>query len=128
MHGLAIAAPTVETFGPGTVNCESLGGTQFDCLLAASTITQGNGNVATFSVDLLPPGEQALFRHWCLSDSDDCTVTVMGSRDSPESSRLSAVTSVHWTRLSMPLNDAAAAAMAPSPSTDTSGPTIPSAR
>ena len=55
----AIASPAVQTFGPGKVSCESLDGTQMDCLLAASWITQGNRNVATFSLASLPRGEHA---------------------------------------------------------------------
>ena len=106
-----IASPEIETFGPGTVDCQTLAATQTDCLLAASRITQGNRNVATFSLESLPRGEQTLFIKWCLATTDGCVVTVTGRREAPESTRLSTVTSVHWTRLSAPVNDAAARAL-----------------
>ncbi len=120
----AIASPAVQTFGPGKVDCQPLVGTQMDCLLATNMITQDNRNVATFSVDLLPPGEPALFRKWCLAAMDDCTVTLTGRRASPQSTRLSTVISVHWTRLSAPLNEATARAVEKASSTNITGPGI----
>ena len=118
----AIASPTVQTFGPGKVNCQPLIGTQMDCLLAAGRIAPDNRNVAAFGLDLLPPGDQALFRKWCLAAGDDCSVTVTGRRASPQSTRLSTVTSMHWTRPSAPLDEAAARAVEKTSSTDTAGP------
>ncbi len=120
----AIASPAVQTFGPGKVNCQPLVGTQMDCLLATNMIAQDNRNVATFSVDVLPPGEPALFRKWCLAAGDDCSVTVTGRRASPQSTRLSTVTSVHWTRPSAPMDEATARAVERASSTDTAGPAI----
>jgi hypothetical protein len=116
----AVAAQAVQTFGPGQVNCQALTGTRVDCLLGANRLTRDNRNVATFSVTALPRGEQGLFRQWCLAAADECTVTVTGRRASPASTRLSSVTTVHWTRLSAPLNQAAARA-AGKASTDTVG-------
>jgi hypothetical protein len=120
--GQAGAAEAVQTFGPGKVNCQALAGTQVDCLLAADRVTQGNRNVATFGVTALPRRDQALFRKWCLAAANECTVTVTGLRDSPDSSRLSTVTSVHWTRLSAPMNEAAARAAQKALATDATGP------
>ena len=126
LAGLAVqtrhdaAAEAVQTFGPGQVNCQALSGTRVDCLLSANRMTRDNRNVATFSVMALPRGEQALFRKWCLTTADECTVTVTGRRASPQSTRLSTVTSVRWTRLSAPVNQAAARA-AGKASTDTTG-------
>lgn len=117
----AIASPPVQTFGPGKVSCQRLAGTQMDCLLAADRITQSSGNVATFSLDLLPPGQRTLLRKWCLAASDECTVTVTGRRASLQSTRLSAVTSVHWTRPNAPMDEAAAQAFAKAPSADMTG-------
>ena len=97
--GLAEAAP--ETFGPGKVDCQRLGAGQFDCLLTSLRITQDGNNVATFSLATLPAAEQAMFQKWCSTAADDCTVDIQGTRQAPESSRLSAVTSVRWTRLSL---------------------------
>ena len=117
--GQAVAAPAVQTFGPGQVNCQALTGTRVDCLLTASRVTRDNRNVATFSVTALPPNEQAPFSKWCLTTADECTVTVTGRRDSPQATRLSTVTSVRWTRLSAPVDQAAA--RAGEAATDTSG-------
>ncbi len=75
----AAAAQAMQTFGPGQVNCEALGGTQVDCLLAAGLVTPDNSNVATFSVGVLPQDEQALFRRWCVDTANECTVTVTGA-------------------------------------------------
>ena len=119
----ALASPSVQTFGPGKVSCQPLAGTQVDCLLAASRITDDR-NVTTFDVSLLPRRDQALFRKWCLAGTDSCIVTVTGRRMSPQSTRLSAVTSVHWTRLSEPENDAAARGADKASSTDTTGAAI----
>jgi hypothetical protein len=116
------AAEAVQTFGPGQVNCQALTGTRVDCLLAANRVKRDNRNVATFSVTALPRHEEALFRRWCLAVADDCTVTLRGRRVSPQSTRLSSVASVHWTRLSAPMNDVAAVAAA-KPST-----TVPAIR
>ncbi len=104
----SVAAESVQTFGPGKVNCQALTGTRVDCLLAADRVTNDNRNVATFSFAALPRGEQALFRRWCVAAASGCTVTVTGRRASPQSSRLSTVTSVHWTRLTAPVNESAA--------------------
>jgi hypothetical protein len=109
----AIAAQAIQNFGPGPVNCQALTGTQVDCLLATSRVTQDNRNVATFSVSALPPGGQALFRKWCLAVANECTVTIMGRLASPQSTRISVVTSVRWTRLSAPVDQAAARAAPP---------------
>ena len=117
----AIASPALQTFGPGKVNCQRLAGTHMDCLLAASRITQSSGNVATFSLDLLSPGQQTLFRKWCLAASDYCTVTLKGRRATLQSTRLSAVISVHWTRPSAPVNEEAARVLEKAPSTDMAG-------
>jgi len=117
----AIASPAAETFGPGTVNCQHLMGIQVDCLLAASRITQGNRNVAAFTVETLPRGERALFRKWCLTTADDCDVTLTGRRTSPQSTRLSTVMSVRWTRPGSPVNQAAARALEQASSTNTAG-------
>ncbi len=108
--GLAEAAS--ETFGPGKVDCQRLGAGQFDCLLTSFRITRNGNNVATFSLAALPAAEQALFQRWCSTADDDCTVTIQGARQTPESSRLSAVTSVRWTRLQPPRTQAAARASA----------------
>lgn len=124
----AVAAQVVQTFGPGEVSCEALKGTQADCLLAANRVTPDNRNVATFSVTALPPDEQALFRKWCVAIANECTVTVTGQRASPLSSRLSSVTSVHWTRLSAPVNESAARAAATLSTTDITKSTIRPAR
>jgi hypothetical protein len=120
----AVAAQVVQTFGPGEVSCQALTGTQVDCLLAANRMTPDNRNVATFSVTALPRDEQALFRKWCVATANECTVTVTGQRASPQSSRLSTVTSVHWTRLSAPMNESAARAAATLSTTDTTGSAI----
>ncbi len=110
----ARAAEPILTFGPGKVSCQPLTGTQMDCLLASSRITDER-NVASFGVDSLPPGDQALFRKWCLSGSDACSVTLTGRRESVQSTRLSAVTSVHWTRPSAPENEEVARTADPTP-------------
>ncbi len=114
----AAAAQAVQTFGPGQVNCQALTGTRVDCLLGANRVTRDNRNVATFSVSALPRRDQALFRKWCLTTADECTVTVTGRRTSPQSTRLSTVTKVRWTRYSAPVDQAAARA-AGKASTDT---------
>jgi hypothetical protein len=124
----AAAAEAVQTFGPGEANCQALFGTQVDCLLAANRVTQDNRNVATFSVTALPLGEQASFRKWCVAVANECTVTVTGRRASPQATRLATVTSVHWTRLSPPVDDVAARVAATTSSTDTTGPAIRAAR
>ena len=46
----AVAAQSVQTFGPGQVNCQALTGTRVDCLLGANRLTRDNRSVATFSV------------------------------------------------------------------------------
>jgi hypothetical protein len=116
----AVAAKDIQTFGPGQVDCQALSGTQVDCLLAASLVIQDNRNVATFSVSALPRGEQGLFRQWCVAVANECTVTVMGRLASPQSTRISVVTSVRWTRLSAPVDQAAARAAGAAPP-DTNG-------
>jgi hypothetical protein len=116
----AAAAQAVQTFGPGQVNCQALTGTRVDCLLAASRVKRDNRNAATFSLTALPRGEQATFRKWCLTAADECTVTVTGRRASPQSTRLSTVTRVRWTRLNAPMDQAAARA-AGKAETDTIG-------
>jgi hypothetical protein len=116
-----VAAQAVQTFGPGQVNCQAMTGTRVDCLLAATRVTAGNRNVATFGVTALPRGQQALFRKWCLSVANECTVTVTGRRASPQSSRLSTVTAVHWTRLSPPVNESAARVAAKASATEPTG-------
>jgi hypothetical protein len=123
----AVAAEAVQTFGPGKVNCQALAGTQVDCLLAANRVTQDNRNVASFSVTDLPHSAQALFRKWCLASANECEVTVTGQLASPQSSRLSTITSVHWTRLSAPVNDLAARVTGQKSTTDVTGPAIKSA-
>lgn len=111
----AHATPAVQTFGPGKVSCQPLYGTHMDCLLSASRVTDGH-DVTTFDVTLLPTRQQALFRRWCVAGTDACTVTVAGRREAPQSTRLSSVTSVRWTRRSAPGNEAAARAAAAAPS------------
>ena len=106
----ALAAPPVQTYGPGDVSCQLLVGTRMDCLLAASRITHGNKNVVSFGLDALPRGEPDLFRKWCLAASDNCVVTITGRRASPLSTRLSVVTSIHWTRFDAPTSNSAARA------------------
>ncbi len=108
----ALAAAASETFGPGKVNCQRLGGGEFDCLLTSLRITQGGNNVATFSLAALPAAEQTTFQEWCSSVGDDCTVKIQGTRQAPGVSRLSTVTSIRWTRLHTPRNQAAARAAA----------------
>lgn len=93
----ALASPTIQTFGPGTVSCQALAGTQMDCLLSADRITN-DISVVSFDLGLLPHRDQALFRKLCLAATDVCTVTLSGRRVSAESTRLSVVTSVHWIR------------------------------
>ena len=108
----ALAASPLETFGPGKVDCQRLGAGQFDCLLTSLRITRNGNNVATFSLATLPAAEQAMFQKWCSTAADDCTVNIQGKRQTPEGSRLSTVTSVRWTRLEPPKNQAAARASA----------------
>lgn len=108
----ALAAAAPETFGPGKVDCQRLGGGQFDCLLTSLRITQNGNNVATFSLTTLPAAEQTLFQKWCSTAADDCTVEIQGARQAPGGSRLSAVTSIRWTRLYEPRTQAAARAAA----------------
>jgi len=105
----ATAAPPAETFGPGKVSCQILVGEQVDCLLSASRITRDNRNEASFSLTALPPGERALFRKWCLKPADECTVTIQGRREAPQSTRLATVTSLQWRRPRPPRDQAAAA-------------------
>lgn len=97
-------------FGPGKVACQRLGAGRFDCLLTSLRISADGSNVATFSLSILPATERAIFRKWCSTAADDCTVRLQGARQAPGSSRLSAVTSVRWTRLMTPRNQAAARA------------------
>ena len=110
MSGLALAASGPETFGPSKVACQRLDAGQFDCLLTSLRISGSGNNVATFSLATLPAAERATFQKWCSTTADDCTVLIQGSRQVPEGSRLSAVTSVRWTRLKPPRNQAAARA------------------
>jgi hypothetical protein len=105
----AMAAPAVETFGPGKVSCQVLFGDQVDCLLSASRITGNNRNEASFSLTTLPLAERVLFRKWCLHSSDECIVTIQGQRESPQATRLATMTSLQWTRPRAPRNQAAAA-------------------
>lgn len=92
-----LASPTIQTFGPGTVSCQALAGTQMDCLLSVDRITS-DISVVSFDLGLLPHRDQALFRKSCLAATDVCTVSLTGQRVSAESTRLSAVTSVQWIR------------------------------
>jgi len=108
----ALAAAAPETFGPGKVDCQRLGGGQFDCLLTSLRITQNGNNVATFNLTNLPAAEQTMFQKWCSTAADDCTVKIQGARQTPGGSRLSAVTSIRWTRLYKPRTQAAARAAA----------------
>jgi len=80
-----------------------------DCLLSVSRITAGNRNEASFSLTVLPPGQRALFRKWCLHPADECTVTIQGQREAPQATRLATVTSLQWRRPRAPRNQAAAA-------------------
>lgn len=112
MPGQVMAAAEPETFGPAKVTCESLGPGQFDCLLTSLRVSPGGNNVATFSLAIVPPTERANFQKWCLVASDHCTVLVRGDRLTPGGSRLSAMTSVRWTRRNPPRNNAAANALA----------------
>ena len=79
VHAGAAAAQAVQTLGPGQVNCEALGDTQVDRLLAAGLVTPDNSNVATFSVGVLPQDEQALLPRWCVDTANECTVTLTGA-------------------------------------------------
>ncbi|HEY0205917.1 MAG TPA: hypothetical protein VGC15_17375 [Acetobacteraceae bacterium] len=106
----ALAAVGPETFGPGKVACQRLGAGQFDCLLTSLRISESGNNVTTFSLAALPSMERASFQRWCSTAADDCTVQLQGARQVPEASRLSAVTSVRWTRLKPPRDQAAARA------------------
>ena len=106
----ALAAGGPETFGPGKVDCQRLNAGQFDCLLTSLMISNDGRGVAAFSLDVLPPTERAIFEKWCSKAADDCTIELQGARQAPGGSRLSAVTSVHWTRLRPPNNQAAARA------------------
>jgi ribose 5-phosphate isomerase A len=105
----AVAASPAETFGPGKVSCQALGGGQADCLLSASRITNGNRNETSFSLATLPPRQRAQFRKWCLHPSDECTATIQGRREFPQASRLATVTALQWHRPRAPRNEAAAA-------------------
>ena len=99
--GLLYAAPAMaaaETFGPGLVSCQTLVGERTDCLLSASRITEDNRNEASFSLTDLESGPRELFSKWCLHPADECTVTVVGERGSPQATRLSTVTSLKWQR------------------------------
>ena len=106
--GLSAAVP--ETFGPGKVNCQRLIAGQSDCLLTSLRVGQDSNSVATFSLAALPAAEQAMFQKWCATAADDCTVRIEGVRQVPGGSRLSSVTSLRWTRLRPPRNQAAARA------------------
>ena len=106
----ALAADGPETFGPGKVNCQRLGRGQLDCLLTSLRISHDGNGVATFTLADLPATERAIFEKWCSTAADDCTVELQGARQTPGGSRLSAVTSVHWTRLRPPDDQAAARA------------------
>ena len=108
----ALAAQPTQVFGPGKVNCQRLAGKQADCLLSALRITRDSRDEATFSINALPTKERTLFRKWCLHASDECVVTVEGQRESAQATRLSVVSSLHWTRPSAPKDQAAAQAMA----------------
>ena len=68
---------------------------------------EANGRVvgADGAIPWRLPEDQAMFRTWCLAGSDACSVTLTGRRESAQSTRLSAVTSVHWTRTSAPENE-----------------------
>ena len=105
----ATAAPAVETFGPGSVDCQVVVGDQADCLLSASRITGSNSNEASFSLAALPSGERELFRKWCLHPADECTVTIQGQRESLQATQLTMVISLQWTRPQAPRDQAAAA-------------------
>ncbi len=109
--GPAMAAQPVQTFGPGKVSCQRLSGNQSDCLLSASRITSYGPNEASFAITDLPAAERALFSKWCLHDTDYCIVTIKGQKQSPQTTRLSSVQSLHWTRSDAPLNQAAARAL-----------------
>ena len=106
--GLAEAAS--EAFGPGKVSCQQLGAGQFDCLLTSLRVNAPGNDVATFSLAILPAAERAAFQKWCSTAADDCTVQIQGARQTPGGSRLSAVTSVRWTRLEPPRDQAVARA------------------
>ena len=111
--GLFCAAPAMaaaETFGPGKVSCQILVNEQSDCLLSASRITADNRNEASFSLTDLAPGPRTLFSKWCLHPVDECTVTIVGERESPQATRLSTITSLKWQRPRAPLDQDAAAA------------------
>ncbi len=105
----AMAAPRVETFGPGKVNCEALGGDHPDCLLSASRIERGNRNEVTFPLTALPLSERARFRKSCLHATEECTATIQGRRISPQANRLATVSALRWHRPSARRDKAAAA-------------------
>lgn len=111
--GPLTAAPAIaasETFGPGPVSCQIMVGDRMDCLLSASRITADARNETTFSLTDLASGPRELFSKWCLHPADECTVTVVGERESPQATRLSTVTSVKWQRPQAPRDQDAAAA------------------
>jgi hypothetical protein len=103
---VAVAGP--EVFGPGKVACQDMGAGRFDCLLTSLRISENGNDVATFSLASLPPKERVIFRKWCSTAADDCTVQLQGTRQARGGSRLSAVTSIHWTRPMSPKNQDAA--------------------
>jgi hypothetical protein len=111
LNGPAAEARALQTFGPGTVDCQPLAAMQSDCLLSASRISGNNNNEATFNITALPPGERASFGKWCGKPSDHCQVTITGTRQAPTASRLSAITAIRWTRPNKPMNQAAARAL-----------------
>lgn len=106
----ALAATGPEMFGPGKVACQRLGADRFDCLLTSLRVSGSANGVATFSLASLPKKDRAILRRWCFAAADDCTVTIGGVRQYPQGSRLSSVTSVRWTRLKPPRDQAAAVA------------------
>ena len=107
----AWGAGRIETFGPGSVDCQRLDESHVNCLLSALRITQDNKNVVAFDIAALPRKEQAIFRKWCSADGDSCIVTIKGTRAAPDATNLSTISSIHWTRLSAPRNQAAARAL-----------------
>ena len=113
MAGVLYAGPVMaapETFGPGLVNCQAVVNGHTDCLLSASRITAGNRNEASFGLSAVAAGPRELFRKWCLHPADECIVTVVGERGSPQATRLSTVTSLKWHRPQAPRDQDAAAA------------------
>ena len=78
----AWGAGRIETFGPGSVDCQRLDESHVNCLLSALRITQDNKNVVAFDIAALPRKEQAIFRKWCSAGGDSCICDDKGNKRS----------------------------------------------